>query len=1656
MSTPPQLPADLALTSFPFHAQVGDEAEGGAPKEATGFGGFFRKLFVNDGGSTSTSAATTTSGSASVPTAPTAESSGNDAPVEVDTKLPPNDAAEAQGSPKRKISARISQLIRPSNGGNERELIDYDRSVFRQYWMPDSAGKECYECHEKFTTFRRRHHCRFCGQIFCGKCCNKHVSGAELGYTGMLRLCNYCLERVGIFVDPDGPPLGPPAAHTKQPGSPAVSEKLRRKNSAIPSPAVGSLNSQDASIADIPDSLNAIDKPANLKLQEFEDPLMNSTLKSTYEPSAEADEPEWVRNLNTRQDENGGHLFAPPNQSTASPSATATAAAHQSADSPQSAPPTPFELRKDWRSAAFFFDHDHVAHGPPTLQRQFDAQTEALLDHLLERERISKTVWKPLLWPLSAEIVDIMHVDTNNRPKLINILDYVHIKKLHVNGAPSVEKINGVVFSKALHHRSMLPYGENASILLLSGNISYERVVERMSSLEIIMAQERDHLRNQVDRIASRKVSLLLAEHSVSTTALEMLLDAQIGLCCNLKPTILERLARSTNADIISSLDAQFLQPRVGFCPRYYQRAVRLADGRQKNLLVLDECDPALGVSVVIRAPTLHECEAVKRILRLLLQTRYSNRCERAFIQLFNSSGPSLRSTCEECALNQNADVDSAQDASEFVATMRRTPLSNSPILRLTAPYLETKDGQSCFLRSYFKKPPFHFYRDAELEEAARVEAEAERELRQLQLEVRENQEAIQQRHVHTIHSGRFLRDPNERMPEFRARSVLLARRLNEIKREMDEKSKDQKAELRRRAQRGLPKAVGLNVDVLNPYKHQQCAFLYCAEANFRRFQNVGSFCSGPSLLVWRFYAGGEDMTIGTFLKRFCFNADYRCKECDKTMLDHFRRIIHNRAAIEVNTHTLSAKADPKFLEQCPMEELQLIDKNELVAWKSCTKCGAHSAIKTVDAWTQNLSFAKFIDYLANAVHWNSEMRPKPAPANAVAIDPELEREEDGDQPACGHCTFHEHSHLFSMFNTVTVFSVHTVRPLHVLFAPMLCTIRSRPIPCRSLLTEQKELKRLGGELFKELELATSATSAYPILRKVVEHFESLLDGFDPNEDFANRESVYSNDTAYIHSDEALTRARHFLNALVDEWNDRRGPAAATTTAANSAAPPVELEPAARLRNLCAKFTISLAAVNAAEKAEELQCLDTNSFFAAAAAAPSSAPSNGEAEAPAAQLPLPMPPLPKVQNVTLPSPFPKQHHFELPLHRGIVPIIVRDTTDAKGRPTPDIGSTIAYALASKEYADKRRQLAAQNERLKKRGSSTSSFGSQTHSSWATTLATAAVNTSAAAPAGFSPTSSFLASNLSASSLNPPGHSNEPPPLPDDPNAHSIEVDFADSKAHYYVKVYFAESFHALRDTLFVAGEAEFLRSLSRSQPWNPQGGKSGASFFRTQDERFVFKQMSRLEMESFKTCAPRYFDYVHGALNEKKLTALCKIYGVFRIGYTSKQESSQLKMDVLVMEYLFYQKNIKQMWDLKGSLRNRYGLTKTEQPVLLDENLVQDLWANQLYVNHHSKVALKQAIHNDSHFLSSQEIMDYSLLAGICQENDEVIVGIVDYMRTYTLDKRVESLVKTALPVQHLPTVISPENYCKRFCEAIDVYFAMAPDQWTCLDSTPT
>ena len=65
----------------------------------------------------------------------------------------------------------------------------------QKYWMPDAVATKCYDCEAKFTTFRRRHHCRVCGQIFCSKCCGSYISGESIGCQG-----SYILSAIVSFL----------------------------------------------------------------------------------------------------------------------------------------------------------------------------------------------------------------------------------------------------------------------------------------------------------------------------------------------------------------------------------------------------------------------------------------------------------------------------------------------------------------------------------------------------------------------------------------------------------------------------------------------------------------------------------------------------------------------------------------------------------------------------------------------------------------------------------------------------------------------------------------------------------------------------------------------------------------------------------------------------------------------------------------------------------------------------------------------------------------------------------------------------------------------------------------------------------------------------------------------------------------------------------------------------------------------------------------------------------------------------------------------------------------------------------------------------------------------------------------------------------------
>lgn len=59
-------------------------------------------------------------------------------------------------------------------------------------WVPDEEASECRLCEVSFTFFRRRHHCRACGQVVCNDCSMKRRIVARVNPTNLVRVCDLC------------------------------------------------------------------------------------------------------------------------------------------------------------------------------------------------------------------------------------------------------------------------------------------------------------------------------------------------------------------------------------------------------------------------------------------------------------------------------------------------------------------------------------------------------------------------------------------------------------------------------------------------------------------------------------------------------------------------------------------------------------------------------------------------------------------------------------------------------------------------------------------------------------------------------------------------------------------------------------------------------------------------------------------------------------------------------------------------------------------------------------------------------------------------------------------------------------------------------------------------------------------------------------------------------------------------------------------------------------------------------------------------------------------------------------------------------------------------------------------------------------------------
>nr|XP_023014888.1 1-phosphatidylinositol 3-phosphate 5-kinase isoform X1 [Leptinotarsa decemlineata]XP_023014889.1 1-phosphatidylinositol 3-phosphate 5-kinase isoform X1 [Leptinotarsa decemlineata] len=1732
------------------------------------------------------------------------------------------------------VVKRISNLLALKSSN----LQDYGDTELKQYWMPDSVSKECYECSEKFTTFRRRHHCRVCGQIFCSQCCSEQIPGKIFGCTGDLRVCTYCCKVVlsylqssdfttdlsadlrvlqenlqSKFGKDDSPNLMDDNTLSISNSNTSEENTLKRKISvgyqeekfASGGANVTYLSSEEkcralqnsSSLRSLFEELckpstgvpfethryrlktytqcflgselvdwlifqqkakNRIQASAICQalleggfIESFSDPQTFVDGYSFYSKGVASspelprsnlnfdvpfhEEPHWVQQipqessttdsdneqmspmnmtqgnitssssymLDLNLEANTVYLSRPPDIDFKSPDVSE----YEQQDNEETNIVRPSEQlevapESGWFNASNLREENREKLAYSLLTETFEQHELSFLRQLLSLKGLPSS-WVEVIIPLIHEIIAIIRPDKNHDAVDLDIRHYVQFKI--ISGGPRTDTvlIGGIVCSKNVAHKAMSTDIENPRILLLQCSIVYQRTEGRLMSLEPVLMQEHEYLRHVAARIVALQPNVVLVQKNVSRLAQDMLRLHNITLVHNVKQSVLERLSRCTQADLVSAVDAHIGRPKLGTCKRFYLKSFDIEKGGLKTLMFFEGLPlPHLGGTVLLRGASKPELAQLKKVSSLLLFTAYNWRLEKSFLMDEFAMPPNTkfeffeesRENSPECPEpkvaftefqetvsipvdtnekvekvipkrisrdeqsnggkkitaeaiedftdplhSYDTDLHSEKNAANSETfTVALLPFSNnfrkhlddiilciSPYIVFPVPYLETEQGKKCKLRMFF---PRDIYSSEQFENGRKNKR---KELESFACKHNKSNNMVKPPHPFLLAQiTSSVDNPNiqNMLANFRACGGRYEKKEN-ICLKIESKTVE-KAE---------PEVIVK--DALDPHNHQRLAVLFCSYSS--ESNNAPAFCVNPWVVYMDFY-GRNDIPLGCFLERYCFRSTYTCpsKLCDTPMVRHIRRFVHNTGCVSICLNYF----ENEFSEE------------HIVMWSWCTKCQRVSPVVPLSADSWSYSFAK---YLELKFHGDTFSRR--------------------GQSACDHSLHHEHYQYFGYKNYVASFKFSPISIWEISLPPSLIEVKYDVNNLQTqLIDEIRIMAQKGHEIFslildKLMVLPGEETDAVSNMKlaltrehvqfkqKVEEVQLKLTSPTIENKEFDEKELH----VAYYKIGDALTRIKRSIVESVDSWNVQLSEYTRKKDGdkKREKLPPIDSDSNSTdevlQESLDCGLTSSLEEKESSNAiTKRIKSLDNSDTESLAPSSPKSHhrsqsdgtiisqsddSTDGKKDSDKNKVKNILSHLltPSTNTYSISCPFSNQEHYLLP--ESTIPIVVLESEPS---------SVVAYTLCSNDYkkafdelTNKKTQTdQAPSPITKRRSNSTDKEKNDDDKS--SSLLGFLRNKESKSDLFGQPATSTSVDVGTEQSPNPVEKNDDAKKAR---NAH-IEVQFQDSNSNFFCRVYLAEKFAALRASVLPIGEEGYIRSLSRSIQWNARGGKSGSNFAKTADDRFILKDMSKSEVQLFLESASNYFVYMNKCHSTKQPTLLGKIVGIYQIVFRNNS-NVPYRSNILVMENLFYNRKVSQKFDLKGSMRNRLVVPDNQEGeiVLLDENLLKMTCDSPLYILPHSKSVLIAAIQNDTEFLSTQSVMDYSLLVGLDSENKELVLGIIDYIRTFTWDKRLETMVKKSgiLGGQgKLPTIVSPEEYQKRFIEAMHRYFLEVPDHW--------
>ncbi|XP_059058015.1 putative 1-phosphatidylinositol 3-phosphate 5-kinase [Achroia grisella] len=631
-------------------------------------------------------------------------------------------AVEFEGRSLANVLKRISSLVALGSGGGTR----YADTELARYWMPDDISRECYECAARFSTLRRRHHCRVCGQIFCSRCCSQRVPGQIFGCADGLRVCNYCCNVVLSYLKEND------MTGDISPDLRTLQENLQVKfpdNKCSSSKTMGQDNfmfSRDqeerCEVRSTPkETLQDIYRQLSLSLptqqhryrlvryigvwrgcdmlQWIMDNTNNKTRSQAWQTCASLVSSGRVVGVCELPHFADYGLYRPAHLPHLPHLPQGIDPTHHEHHAHQATAEEPSRLLESVSSYCLDLNIDkssarlikaprtevksspsseednpvlEQSEGYPESKKICKAIEESGEDHLrllmrqcLAREGLAP-VWADVLYPLCQRAAEIINLDMNSNE--MDVRNYVQVKKVPGGTAADSHLVHGVVLTKNVAHRGMPQQIDNPTVLLLDCSIAYQRVEGKLTSLEPVLLQEQQYLVRCAARIVALRPRVVLVRGRAARGVQDALRGAGVALAARVPERALRRLARAARADLVASVDARIAAPRLGTCRRYYVRAYP-----SKTLMILEGCaEPNLGCCILLRGSSLQELIRVKKVAKFMLLACYNWKLEKAFLGDIEATLPEPGMTFDDDAdantEDKNDITNSNDDKDETIA----------------------------------------------------------------------------------------------------------------------------------------------------------------------------------------------------------------------------------------------------------------------------------------------------------------------------------------------------------------------------------------------------------------------------------------------------------------------------------------------------------------------------------------------------------------------------------------------------------------------------------------------------------------------------------------------------------------------------------------------------------------------------------------------------------------------------------------------------------------------------------------------------------------------------------------------------------------------------------------------------------------------------